>query len=204
MIETKDALKDMNIWKDTIKEMRERGMKTPSIYPHFRIANTKDVFSSAFEYVLSFEKKKLIWVPEYDKVVEWMIDNEEKGLFLYGKVGNGKSIIARYVLPAIFLKCLERVIHVYDMSELDYKLDEAKGFKFVTLDDIGTESTIVNYGKKREAFDELLDNAEKTGKMLIVSSNFSKEKAELVYGSRAFDRIKRLMKMIPFNNESFR
>ena len=42
------------------------------------------------------------WLPEYDGVVEWLADNQGKGLMCIGDCGRGKTVITRDILPQIF------------------------------------------------------------------------------------------------------
>lgn len=41
------------------------------------------------------------WLPEYDKVAEWLTNNQRKGLMLYGSNGRGKSLLSLRVLPLV-------------------------------------------------------------------------------------------------------
>ena len=72
------------------------------------------------------------------------------------------------------------------------------------LDDIGVEADINDYGTKRLAFDEIIDNAEKTGNLLVITSNLSGEQLLAKYGERATERIKSTTKRILFTGESMR
>jgi DNA replication protein DnaC len=38
-------------------------------------------------------------LPEYDEVIDWMTNTDDKGLMLMGDCGRGKSIILNGVLP---------------------------------------------------------------------------------------------------------
>lgn len=203
-VEFKDSTKNIEVWKDTLTDMREHGMKLPYVMPQINVPNAHNILKSAFEYFIGLEGKKAVWLKEYDLIADWLTDNQGRGLLLYGKKGNGKSVMARLVIPAVLLKCLNKVVHAYDMNEMDKYLDEALSFTFVTLDDVGTESEVIVYGKRRKAFNELMDNAEKYGKMLIVTSNLSKDDFMNDYDDRVFDRMSKTMRLIPFNHESFR
>ena len=49
-----------------------------------------------------------------------------------------------------------------------------------------------------------MDNAEKNGNLVIVSTNLDREGLENLYGSRVIDRIRSTMIAIPFNGKSMR
>jgi len=74
----------------------------------------------------------------------------------------------------------------------------------IALDDIGTESVSVVYGNKRLAFAEVMDAAEKYGKLIIVTSNLRKEEIIARYGMRIFDRIISTTKRVEFKGLSLR
>ena len=41
------------------------------------------------------------YLPEYDEIVDWMVDTKDKGLLLMGDCGRGKSIIITGVIPVL-------------------------------------------------------------------------------------------------------
>ena len=54
------------------------------------------------------------------------------------------------------------------------------------------------------AFAEIVDQAEKKGKLLIISTNLNKDKLIEMYGERVFDRLCKLTKRILFTGKSMR
>lgn len=82
--------------------------------------------------------------------------------------------------------------------------EEVFNRKLLALDDIGTEEIAVNYGTRRDLFPELMDMAEKYGKVVIASSNLDSEQLLERYGSRTMERIMATMKRVKFQGKSFR
>ncbi|WP_165022231.1 hypothetical protein [Dysgonomonas sp. ZJ279] len=185
-------------------EMERHGMKLPQSKIKVKIKNAQQVLESALIYFLKREDKDMIWLPEYDEVVDWLSDNQGRGLFLYGQCGRGKSLLGRMVLPAILLKFSQKVVSVFDMQDMNRDVDYALSKHLISLDDVGTEEQSVKYGQRRWAFDEIVDAAEKYNKLILISSNQSVDNLRERYGDRTLDRIKSTTKRIMFRGESLR
>ena len=188
-----------------LEEMKAHGMKVPNEKVNIAIPNAEKVFKNALSYFIGLENgKQAEFLPEYQSVAKWLENNEGRGLFLYGNCGRGKTIIAQYVVPAILLKYCRKVVACYDAQEMNEKLNEVLQRKLLCIDDIGTEDVSVVYGNKRLAFLEVVDAAEKQGKLLIVTSNLNHEQLVEKYGDRAMDRIRATTKRILFVGDSLR
>ncbi len=186
------------------EDMKRHGLPTGANTVRFQVPNAKELLRESMEHFVGKEGKKLKWLKPYDDVAEWLSDNKGKGLFLYGNVGQGKSIIGRLAIPSILLLSQRKVVKVYDVNLMNSKLDEVKQIRMISLDDIGTEAIINAYGNKRSAFSEIMDNAEKTGQLVIISTNLDKEELIEKYGDRVFDRIIATTKRVLFKGESLR
>lgn len=164
---------------------------------------------SAKEYIVQCLKtymgEKVQWLPVYDEVASWLENNEGRGLFCYGDKGMGKTMLCYRCIPPIIFARHERIISCYENAqEMNEHLDEILTKKLVYIDDIGTEGVIVRYGEKRFAFPEIVDNAEKRGQMLIITTNLSAREIKDKYGERTFDRLKAITKHVKFTGTSFR
>lgn len=199
-----------NPFEEVFAQMRMHGMALPAPRVAIRIADAHTVLEQCFSYFLSTRNEEFIRQPEYDEVAAWLSDNKGKGLFLYGDCGRGKSLLSRYVLPAILLKYARKVVSVYDVQQMNSRLDEVLKKHIITLDDVGTEEVSNVYGNKRLAFAEIMDAAEKQGKLVIVSTNLRKRGNGLAkgiietYGERVYERIISTTKRIEFKGESLR
>jgi DNA replication protein DnaC len=191
-------------FKEIINEMERHGMKVPTDRVNLRINGAHEILKNAMTYFIGCEKKEMQWLPEYEKVANWLEDNQGKGLLLYGNCGRGKSILCRYALPAILLKYSRKVVKVCDKQELNTKLDDILSRHIISLDDIGTEEEIVDFGVRRMAFAEVMDMTEKQGKLIIISTNLSDEQLRARYGERVLDRIIATTTRVLFRGESLR
>jgi DNA replication protein DnaC len=195
---------DGNDFKSIYDDMKIHGMPLPAEKVFIQIPNAKTILENCFKYVLSLQNAEFMWQPEYDEVAKWFGNNQGRGLFLFGDCGRGKSLLSRYVIPAILLKYMKKVVTVYDIQEMNAKIDEVMKKHIISLDDIGTEELSVNYGNKRLAFAEIMDSVEKHGKLVIVSTNLKKDAIIERYGERIYDRIISTTYRIEFKGNSLR
>lgn len=194
----------MSSFDDLMAQMQRHNMKLPTEREMVRLPNAKRLLHSVMSHFLSLENKPLQWLPEYDQVANWLTDNQGRGLFLYGNCGRGKSLLTRHVLPAILLAGLRKVVNVYDIQDMNRELDELLTKRFIALDDVGTEEVINHFGNRRMAFAEVMDVAEKQGKLLIISSNLQQQELLERYGQRVVDRLKAITQRVLFVGNSLR
>lgn len=186
------------------------------------LAYARKVLREAFEGVIRDKDpyKPIQSVPEHEKVLNWAVNNDRKGLFLIGNCGTGKTATIE-ALYRVFYDGLamwyesqtdtfvpkEKIFSRYTATDLldNSMLDEALSHRFVIVDDIGTEAeTSIRYGQRRNPIAELIDNAERKDCLLLMTSNLSPQEFYDKYGARTADRIKALCTIIQFRGDSFR
>jgi DNA replication protein DnaC len=187
-----------------IGEMRRHRMAVPAERVHIRIPDAEKALSEMMTGFLAREGRRFVWLKEYGRVAGWLSDNGGQGLLLSGNCGRGKSVLSRLVLPAILLKYAGKVVGVYDAQQMNSRIDEVMGRHLLSLDDIGTECEAVEYGNRRMVFPEIVDAAEKRGKLLIVSTNLRGKQLKERYGERLLDRIIAIMQIVEFEGKSLR
>ena len=141
---------------------------------------------------------------EYENIAEWLSNNQGRGLMLYGMCGLGKTVICSRVIPLLlntYCRLLPTIINAQQMNE---RVDQLLEKGILVIDDVGTEDIAVSYGNKRVAFAELVDNAEKKGKILIITTNLSAEELKNKYGERVIDRLRAITKIINIKGKSLR
>lgn len=194
----------MNNFEQVFAEMKRHNMPLPSSRIRIRIPQARQLMQDAMQYVLNGENRELQWLSEYNQVVEWLGDNKGKGLLLYGNHGRGKSLLCRYVLPALLLRNSQKVASIFDTQQMNNRLDEALTKHVICINDIGTEEVINNFGNRRHAFAEIMDAVEKQNKLVIITSNLNLEGLRSVYGERTVERIKSTTKRIVCSGDSLR
>lgn len=195
---------NMKSFETIVKEMRSMQMPLPSDKIQLRLTDASQVLSDGLAYFLALQGREMQWLPEYDEVAAWLSANNGRGLFLYGNCGRGKSLLCRYVLPAILLGYYGRVTTIFDTYEMNSNIDFVLSKHIISIDDIGTEEVSNIYGNKRMAFAEVMDAAEKHNKLVMVSTNLSVGDIRKRYGDRVLDRIKSTTTRILFQGESLR
>lgn len=157
-------------------------------------------------------------LPEYDEVIDWMTNTDDKGLMLMGDCGRGKSAILNYVLPVLF-RIKNRVllpVHAQDMGKImppppqsqgavqRTYLDHLLASGFPIIDELGVEPMMNDYGEKSEGFNQVLNAAERYHRPVFISTNLSPEQIYERYGDRTMDRLTHLCRTIHFEGESLR
>jgi DNA replication protein DnaC len=191
------ALREKNIIPD--REVVKRSFGTRD--------ECRDMFTGIFQ-AADPTVKDFKYYKAYDEVIDWMVDTEGKGLALFGSVGTGKSVILRFVIPAIFAGKENKILKVVglpDFMEMDgAKLTECLNRYAVLIDEMGREPLAVDYGKKYEAVPVLIENCEIYNKLLFITSNATEQQIVARYGLHTFDRIRKLCKIVIITNKSSR
>ncbi len=194
----------MSGFNNILDDMRTHGMRLPQQKIQIAVPHAATILRKALESFVAMEGRTLVWLPEYDEVARWLSGNRGRGLFMYGSCGRGKTLLCRYVLPAIILKHCRKVVSVFDMNEVNKNIDAVLTKHIISLDDVGTEALSIQYGQRRMAFAEILDAAEKDNKLLIASSNLNVSEIVNHYDDRVLDRLKSTTVRILFQGDSLR
>lgn len=149
-------------------------------------------------------KDNLVWLRQYDQVAKWLCNTEGKGLLLVGNCGVGKTLLGRYVIPAIFLAKLNKIVRWYhskDSLNLD-KAKEMESKRLLSIDDIGSETFASDYGQRRYVIHDIILQAEDLNKTLILTTNLNSEQLTDKYDLRAVDRLLSNFKVVNFGDQA--
>lgn len=183
------------------RDLIERGLLVEHALPHrFMFPNAELNLRKGLSYCIGEYK----WLPEYANIVEWLTDNHHKGLTLMGGCGLGKTVIGARIIPMMVNAFQRYIVNTYDSTYLAKHPDAVIEKHIVMIDDVGVEQDSIIYGERRKPFCELVDQAEKKGKLLIVTTNLTKGELMERYGERTVDRLMHITKGVKFNGKSFR
>lgn len=158
-------------------------------------------------------------LPEYEGVIDWMTNTDDKGLLLIGDGGRGKSVILNYVLPVLFRMkgCGIRTVHAQDLYKAhpyqqgygyyqrpETYLDLLERTPFPAIDELGVEGMYNDYGEKCEGINLILNAAERYHRPVFITTNLTEQQILNRYGERTLDRILHLCRTIKFKGESLR
>lgn len=166
-------------------------------------------------YFMAREKRQPQWIPAYEKVAAWLSDNEGRGLICVGQCGLGKTLICQKVLPVLFSRHFGLEVLSVTANEMNARIDELLKYcqpnHIIIIDDLGTEPASV-FGRK--PFCELVDTAERTGTLLVITTNLRTTRdtdtvrnypsIETRYGIPTLDRLRATTRVAVFTGESMR
>lgn len=138
---------------------------------HVRIPDAKKRLQDGLHYFLKGKEQWLQGNDGYDGIADWLTDNKGRGLLVCGAPGLGKSLICQKILPVI-LGNGGRPIPSVNAKELHDRIEDLKRERIVIIDDLGKEPR-KHYGDIDNSFYELCNNAERTGQLLIITTNLS-------------------------------
>lgn len=197
---------DSEYFKNLVSQMRDTGYPQEIDRVQISIPNAEKRLRGGLQYVVNIKSGcNAEWNEHnYRPIVDWMTDNKGKGLLMFGGCGLGKSVIGMYILPLLIKDVHKKVVNIFSAQELNKKIDEILKLNIIYIDDIGTEDNLNSYGNKRMPFAELCDDAEKKGKLLILTTNLSIDELTERYGDRVVDRLIATTKAVPFTGDSLR
>lgn len=184
------------------------GVQLPSTVS-IKIPNAEERLRGGLDYFVNVFSRGAITKAAWDEanyrpIVDWMTDNQGRGLLMIGNCGLGKSLIGKYILPYLIRDSCRKVVNIFNAQELNSKPDEIMSYHIIYIDDIGTENVSNIYGNKRIPFMELCDAVEQKGKLLICSTNLTLDELAEKYGERTIDRLRATTKVVPFVGQSLR
>lgn len=165
---------------DIIRQYRHTGGFKGDTKIRWTLPNADDLLMRGLVYAIGPTAQ---WLPEYDGVVDWLADNQGKGLMCIGDCGRGKTVITRDILSVLFAKTIRvrfqdgstghPVYNYFLAKELKTRWSEIERCKVVCVDDVGTEPIAKVYGETHNYFAELVDICNDRDKLLICSTNLT-------------------------------
>ncbi|WP_195553182.1 P-loop NTPase family protein [Bacteroides eggerthii] len=188
-------------FKQAIENLADTGFSPMPNTIQISIPDAKDVLWRGIKYFTGDAAK---WRPEYEEIAQWLANNKGRGLLCTGNCGLGKTLICCKIIPLLLHHYHRKIVYCYGAQQLNVSADAIISKHILCIDDVGTECESVKYGERRRVFAELVDEAEKKGKLLIITSNLPLEELKKKYGERTIDRLKAITTKVLFMGESLR
>lgn len=184
----------------TVERLRNTGFSPDASNVYLHIPEAKQALAIGLKRFVANPQ----WLPEYDLIADWLSDNHGRGLLCIGHVGRGKTVICAKILPVILNYYCHLIVNVADATEFNTKHEELKQRHILCIDDVGVENEAIRYGERKVPFAELVDLAEKKGKLLLITTNLTTAELSAKYGARTLDRLKAITHVVHFEGESLR
>lgn len=166
------------------------------------IPDAKSMLWRGLCYFLQGNKPK--WLESYNEIADWMGGNKGKGLLLAGNCGLGKSVICTKVLPILLNHYHNLIVETFVGTRINANAAAIMRRKAVVIDDIGIEDIANDYGEKHAFMPEIVDNAERNGNMLILTTNLTPDELRAKYGERTYDRLTAITRLVLMSGKSMR
>lgn len=138
-------------------------------------------------------------------VTNWLHDSPQRGLLLYGSLGNGKTTMLQSLAKLFLGKAiLASAKRIYDQ----YKSEERIPFprdKILLIDDLGTEpERCLIYGEEHHPLTNIFTERYDTNSTTIIATNLSVDDIRARYGDRVYDRMIEMYTGILYDTPSYR
>lgn len=188
-------------FRSAIERLRDTTYKPLPDKVQISVPNAETHLKGGLNYFCGDDAR---WNADYDKIAQWLTDNKGKGLMLVGGCGVGKTLIGMRIIPLLLNHYYRKIITICTANELNKSPDDFIRSHIIYIDDVGTEDVSNIYGNKRVPFAELVDLAERDGKLLMFSTNLDDEHLKAKYGDRVVDRLHAIVKKVTIKGKSNR
>ncbi len=182
-------------------DLRDVGLMSVPDRVRFAVPQAREQLWNGLRHFVGEQAR---WLPEYDAVVQWLGDNGGRGLLAMGNCGRGKTLVVGRIVPQLIHHVARRIVSSFDAQAMNADPDGVKRKHLIYIDDVGTEGVSVRYGERRLVFPEVVDEAEKRGKLLLATTNLTPEELRRKYGERTMDRLRAVTVPVVFKGESLR
>lgn len=193
----------------------------------------KIIYWHALRAVIEVNRNTYIHNPAVDEIIDWMTNNEGKGLILQGPTGTGKTTIIKALIKAfgmcpvfydnIHKKMKKKEIIMINAKDLSMSKDElaakyalyrdgdiGKRPDFIVqkrvfaIDDLGRETLKNDYGLKKSRTMEVMEDIDNYKKLVFMTTNLSIPGLAAKYDDRFMDRVVPHFRVIKVKGDSLR
>lgn len=201
----------------SLSELMSTAMKSyTDSKPKSIIPNEAEVISQGQELIRSGYQP--IDQDVFGKLCRYLAAPNGQGLFLYGKVGTGKTFFFKRMFSRLEFANTVQLSEAYKSTggringmfwyESYWICDSETDRHSLVIDDLGTEPKTNIYGTVTELLVDVIDQRyrdwQKTGVKTYFTSNLNSKELDVRYGRRATDRIAEMCAAIEFTGNSIR
>ena len=160
---------------EVAKWLAEHSPYNPQRDPHhIHVENARERLEQEMRRVWGDER--FLWMNGYERIADWLTDNKGKGLLLCAPTGRGKTDICQRILPDILCNGGRPIPYVEAKDLCKPKSadlrDDLKTEPILIVDKLGKEPRKF-FSDDNNSFSDLLENAERTGQLLIICTQLS-------------------------------
>lgn len=161
-------------------------------------------------YQLEVESRGIRFIPDaftsksIERVTKWLHFSHQRGLLLYGTLGNGKTTMLRAISRLFHGKSfLISAQNLYDY-EKDNTLTRSQR-RLLLIDDLGTEpERCIVYGEERHPVTDIILERYQDNLTTVIATNLSLDDIKRRYGARVHDRLLEMYAGIYYDADSYR
>ncbi len=161
-------------------------------------------------YQLEVENRGIRFIPDgftaksIERVTKWLHFSHQRGLLLYGSLGNGKTTMLRAIARLFHGKSfLISAQNLYEY-EKDNMLVRSQR-RLLLIDDLGTEpERCLVYGEERHPMTDIILERYQDNLTTIIATNLSLDDIKGRYGARVHDRLLEMYAGIYYDADSYR
>lgn len=204
------------------------------LYKHEIISSEltpNDVYKELLSIMASYLKAKGKYIEinndvqyQLATIAHWLTgEYAHSSLLMTGSTGNGKTTVLQATFRLIsqvnektrgrswvennlrYSSADEIIRFAGGDKESEKYFNQLMNSQILAIDDLGTESSeIIKYGNVVNPMVELLNHRYSRNKTTLISTNLRKGEISGKYGERILDRFREIMKVVKFDNPSFR
>jgi len=158
---------------------------------------------------------------QLDCMAEWLTaDSAKFGILFCGKCGNGKSTMVKALQQLLnYLQIPDEynngtygmpIVKTNDITklgqeEMNRRVNRLSQYPLLAIDDLGTEPReVMHYGNVSSPIIRLIDKRYEEQLFIFFFKQKTAYEITKVYGERTGDRLAEMMKILPFDNPSYR
>ena len=143
-------------------------------------------------------------VRSIERVAKWLHYSKQRGLLLYGSVGNGKTTMLRSIARLFLGRSFLLNANTIYQYEKENSLERSQS-KLLLIDDLGTEpERCLIFGEEHHPMTDIIQERYSDNLTTVIATNLTLENIKVRYGARVHDRMIEMYAGIYYDGDSYR